>query len=83
MGAFEIRKTDTFSEIFAVLEKREQEWIEKIVEKLKTNPFSGKPIRFEWFREKKFEDKRLYFFVSNPKKRILIIAFGDIWKRKK
>lgn len=77
MEEFEIRKTDTFSEIFVGLEKREQEWIEKTVKKLKTNHFSGKPLRFEWFREKKFEGKRLYFFVSIPKKKILIIAFGD------
>ncbi len=31
---------------------------------------------FEWFREKKYENKRLYFLVDKQNKKILLVAFA-------
>lgn len=77
MEEFEVFGTDELTRQVSGLEKREQEWIRKIMKQLKVNPFSGKPLRFEWFREKKFENKRLYFVVAKEKKSVLLVAFGD------
>ncbi len=77
MGLFEILETEPFHSLFEKLDRREQEWIRKIKEQLKTNPFAGKPLRFDWFREKKFENKRLYYIVSQKYQRVLIFAFGN------
>ncbi len=76
MNGFEIFETELFSKIFASLDKREQTWIAKIKDQLRQNPFAGKPLRFSWLKEKKFENKRLYFLVSEKTKRILLIAFA-------
>ncbi|MDO8634084.1 MAG: hypothetical protein Q7K34_02205 [archaeon] len=76
MPDFEIFETEIFSKIFDGLDKREHEWISKIKHQLRQNPFGGKPLRFKWFREKKFENKRLYFLVSEKTQRVLLIAFA-------
>ena len=83
MGEFEVFGTDELTKQLLGLEKREQDWIYKIMRQLKTNPFSGKPLRFDWFREKKFENKQLYFVVAKGKKQVLLIAFGDKKKQQK
>ena len=36
----------------------------------------GKPLRFDWFREKKFGDKRLYYLIYENVSKILLVAFG-------
>lgn len=75
--AYEVYETDTFSQIYETLEKDEQEWINKIKLQLKENPEVGKPIKFSWFREKKFKNKRLYYLIYKDLNRVLIVSFGS------
>ena len=75
--AFEVFETETFSKLFESLEHRERIWVGKMRVQLKTNPKSGKPLRYTWFREKKFENKRLYYLVSEKKMKIILAAFGS------
>ena len=77
MSEVEILETEPFSKTFASSERREQDWIQKIRLQLRQKGFTGKPLRFAWFREKKFENKRLYFLVSEKKKRVLLLAFAE------
>lgn len=77
MAEFEIFETEPFHLLFEKLDKREQEWIHKMKYQLQANPFAGKPLHFEWFREKKFENKRLYYIVSQQYQRVLIFGFGN------
>ncbi|MBI4152508.1 hypothetical protein HY495_02250 [Candidatus Woesearchaeota archaeon] len=72
----EVYETDAFLRIYDASEKKEQEWIDKIKNQLAENLEVGKPLRFPWFREKKFEGKRLYFFTNEKTKRIVLVAFG-------
>ena len=67
--------THPFEKLFYTLEKSEQIWIDKIKKKLEEN-VTGKPLGFEWFREKKYENKRLYFLVDEQNKKILLVAFA-------
>ena len=73
---FEVYKTDSFLKTFETLENDEKEWVRKIVLKLKDNPQAGKPLKFPWFREKKYKGKRLYFIVYEDFGKILLVAFG-------
>jgi|SRR3989344_7217141 len=75
--SFAIYKTEAFAKTFQTLESFEKEWINKIAEQLKENPDAGKPLRFPWFREKKFGGKRLYYLVYEDLGKILIVAFGN------
>ena len=67
--------TQPFEKLFYTLEKSEQIWIDKIKKKLEENA-TGKPLGFEWFREKKYGNKGLYFLVDEKNKKILLIAFA-------
>ena len=71
--------TDTFKEIYASLDKSEQNWIDKTKKKLAENP-TGKILQFSWFREKKFLNKRLFFLIDEELKKILFVSFAS--KRK-
>ena|SRR3989338_46376 len=72
----EVYETEPFSEIYFTLEKKEQEWIEKIKEQLSENLSIGKPLRYGWFREKKLDNKRLYFLINQKTKKAIFLAFG-------
>ena len=74
-GKYTIFVTEPFEELFYTLEKSEQIWIDKIKRKLEEN-VTGKILGFEWFREKKHDNKRLYFLVDEENKKILLVAFA-------
>lgn len=38
-------------------------WLEGIVRQVSENPFTGKPLGTNWFREKKFGKYRAYFLI--------------------
>lgn len=80
---YNIYETETFSKLFESLEKEEKEWIDKIKLQIKENPKVGKPLRFEWFREKKFGNKRLYYLIYKKIDKILLVAFGSKKKQQK
>ena len=64
---YEIYETETFTKIFDSVTEKERDWIQKMKEQIKLNPKAGKALHFDWFREKKFENKRLYFIRSERK----------------
>jgi|SRR3989338_8551599 len=74
---FDIYETETFSKLYWIMEKEEKEWVNKIKIQLKSNPEAGKPLRFDWFREKKFGNKRLYYLIYKNINRILLVSFGS------
>ena len=76
MQEYSIYWTETFKVIFEHAELAEQRWILKMEQQLKSNPY-GKILRYSWFREKKFGDKRLYFLVEESQKKILFVRFGN------
>lgn len=64
------------AEVLEDCEKVERDWVEKMKEQIRGNILAGKPLCFEWLREKKFKGKRLFFVVNTEKKKALLIAFG-------
>ena len=75
MEKYIIYTTETFDKIFSTLDKTEQKWIIKIKEKLEENP-AGKLLTFNWFREKKYLNKRLYYLIDEENKKILLVSFA-------
>lgn len=74
---YQIYETQTFSKLYEAMEKTEQEWTDKIKLQLTENSNVGKPLKFEWFREKKFGDKRLYYLIYKDVSKILLVSFGS------
>ena len=71
-----IFETETFSKIFDSCDNREKQWINKVKDLLKNNLEIGKPLRFEWFREKKLGNKRLYYIINKNTNKVIMLSFG-------
>ncbi len=73
MGAFKVFVTQTFQSKLLKQDKNFKVWVEKVFDQLAVNPFAGKPLGAKWFREKKFENFRVYFLVFEDKKCVYIV----------
>jgi len=51
----------------------------KLVDKLEQNPFVGKPLKYDFFREKKMNGFRLYYLIL---KDVLLVVFLDFSDKK-
>ncbi len=51
--------------------------IEKFEQQLKQNPFAGKPLGYRFFREKRFDGKRLLFLVYEEHSVIFLVTITD------
>ena len=74
---YQIYETGTFSKLYEAMENVEQEWVDKAKQQLIENPKVGKPLKFGWFREKKFGDKRLYYLTYKDVFKVLLVSFGS------
>ena len=76
---FRILKTQEFDKDFSKLSYQEQERVIKILKQLKEQGGdTGKPLSgLSFFREKKFDGKRLYYLVYIDSFVILAIAISD------
>ena len=70
-------RTDWYDKKFKKLSQKEQERVEKIEQELKKSPYGGKPLGYEFFREKKFNGKRLVFLVYDSHKVVFLITITD------
>ncbi len=76
---YKIFLTKTFEEKLEKQGKSFKDWFEKILDKLVENPFTGKPLRYEWFREKKFDKYRVYYLIY---KEYVTVYFINISEKK-
>ena len=67
-------RSDYYYKIFQKLDFSEQERISNFEQSLKKEPYSGKPLGYKFFREKKFNGKRLIFLIYEDKKCIFLIT---------
>ncbi len=74
--SYEVYATDSFKRLFETLDKDEQNWIDKIKDNLE-EAITGKPLQFNWFREKKYLNKRLYYLIDKSQKKILLVSFAS------
>lgn len=73
---YSVYVTKNFEKEISFLSEKEKRTINKIFQKLKTNPCSGDAIRYKFFREKRLKEKRIYYLVYDDLKIVLIVAFG-------
>lgn len=73
----EVLEAEIFAKVYSQCEKAEQNWIDKMRDQLAQDLHVGKPLRYDWFREKKFRNKRLFYVVNEMTKKVLLITIGD------
>ena len=74
---FRILTTSVFDKLFEQLSRVEKERIIKLKDSLKLNPFSGKPLGYCFFREKKIGGNRLYYLIYEDKLIILFVFYSN------
>jgi len=72
---FRVYKGPKFQkEVEKLLTKSEQEEMEKFITDLKKGDIHGKPLTYDYFREKKIGGKRLYFLIYQEIEIVLLIS---------
>ena len=74
---FRVFRSDWYDNKFSKLDKPEQEIVSRFEQRLKKEPFSGKPLGYEFFREKKFDGKRVLFLVYEKHESAFMITITD------
>ncbi|MDD5650126.1 MAG: hypothetical protein PHF86_06890 [Candidatus Nanoarchaeia archaeon] len=74
---FRVFRSDWYDKKLEKLDKSEQTRIFEFEQQLKLEPYSGKPLGYKFFREKKFEGKRLLFLVYEEHKVVFLITITD------
>jgi hypothetical protein len=75
---YRILRTPLFVEQFNQFNPSAKKRIIRFIQQLTINGSkAGKPLGFVFFREKKFDGKRMYFLVYEEWKTILIVAFSN------
>jgi mRNA-degrading endonuclease RelE of RelBE toxin-antitoxin system len=75
---FQIKFAESFREDYRDLEKSEKERIHAFIPQLKENPLMvGKPLGYTFFREKKFNGKRIYFIIYEEWNIVLLARISD------
>lgn len=74
---FKIFTTDEFDKLFGKLDNSIQKQIEKEIEQLETNPYVGKPLGYNFFREKKIKNYRVYYLIYEEHIVVFVITLSD------
>lgn len=74
---YKIFTTDEFDAKFNKLDHSLQIQINKAIEQLENDPFVGKPLGYEFFREKKINNYRVYYLVYGDYLVVFIITLSD------
>ena len=78
MQSYRLFKTVQFDEKCAQLTLFEKARVEAFLDQLTRDPsMIGKPLGVHFFREKKFNGKRLYYLVYGEWKAVLIVNISD------
>ena len=74
---FRVFRSDWYDKKLNKLEASELERIHKFEQELKSQPFTGKPLGYKFFREKRFNNKRLLFLVYEDHQIVFMITITD------
>jgi len=74
---FRVFRSQHYKEKLFKLDKSEQNKVIKFEQSLKEQPFSGKPLGYRFFREKKFNGKRALFLVYGEHKCVFLVTITD------
>ena len=68
--------TEDFDKDMAKLSLEEQRRTQKIFLQLRDNPYVGDQLRYKCLREKRLNEKRIYYLVYDDLMAVLVVAVG-------
>jgi len=73
---YKIFTTEEFDKCYNKLDSQLQREIAKEINQLEENPYSGKPLGYKFFREKKVKNYRIYYLVYEEYVVVFVIAIS-------
>ena len=73
---FRVFRSDWYGKKLEKLSGQEQKRVSDFEQSLKQNPYQGKPLGYAFFREKKFNGKRMYFLVYDSHEVVFLITIS-------
>ena len=77
MKRFKIYHSKRFDAELSKFDKNFLDRVDKIEDQLIINPYAGDPIDAKWFREKRIDEKRIYFLIYENLDSVLMVAVSD------
>ncbi len=77
MEKFRVFRSKHYKQKLFKLDKSDWNRVIKFEQNLKDQPFSGDPLGHRFFREKKFDGKRVLFLVYEDSKCVFLITITD------
>ncbi|MDP1694702.1 MAG: hypothetical protein Q8L34_04135 [Candidatus Woesearchaeota archaeon] len=74
---YRVYRLDIFKKKIKKYSPEFQRWVDKVENQLKLNPYVGDPIYVEWFREKRRDNFRLYFYIFEDLKGVYLAGISD------
>jgi len=59
------------------LSLNDQNRFDNLVKQIENNPYVGDSLQIKFFREKRFDGKRVYFIIFEDLKAVLVVAISD------
>ena len=76
MGNYKVYRSLAFQEEVSKYDKSFQDRIDKIEDKLMSNPKYGNPLGTKWFRETRFENYRIYYLIYGDLQAVYMVAIS-------
>ena len=74
---FKVIGTDTYIAELNKWPRLDKEVAEKIPKQLAENPMVGKPLSYPFLREKRVNEKRVYYLIYRDLELVLLVATSD------
>lgn len=74
---YRVFRSEWYDKKLDKLDRSGQHRIFKFEQQLKIEPYSGRPLGYRFFREKKFNGKRLIFLVYEEYKAVFLVTITD------
>jgi len=74
---FKVYTTEEFNKLYNKLDPEIQRQIAKEIDQLENNPLSGKPLGYNFFREKKVQNYRVYYLIYETHLVVFIITLSQ------
>ena len=77
VSMFRVFRSEWYDGKLRKLDKSEVDRVCKFEQELKEEPYSGKPLGYRFFREKKFNGKRVIFLVYEDYSAVFLVTITD------
>ena len=74
---YRVFRSEWYETKFNKLNSCEQKRLSNFEQSLKQEPYVGKPLGFKFFREKKFDGKRMLFLIYDEDKCVFLVTITD------